>query len=1097
MSKTGKTKTRSLAMHSDLGSLPDFEILHSLLMREGMKHSPNVWLNIHQLLATLAARDSLPQTPEILARLLSPIVCKNPQQQYRMPIVVNEWLKQNKPSSIDTKPTVQAKIHSPEQDKVVAWQQGIKQFNRRSWYYELAILVLLLVGFTVVLYPPPEPDRPIVTEKKLPPDDHSAPDPKTPTVPIIDRIAPNPLPIPEQLPDSWQRWLHYLAWIIPCLPILLAVLYLIWRYRKQIVLRNNAPQGDKLLTCLNLTPDESDTLSPFTGSEFIKSAAKLLHPVWTESRRLHIADSVIATANNFGFFTPRYQQRHNSGSECLILVQSIHGKDQAADFAELLVAALKKQKVQIRSYRFRDDPRRLIPWIQPPHSPDIKALSLEQLAQKRSDARLIVISEWNILFHPYQPERPQDWIKSFENWTRRVWLSSGYENERWAERATRQARQLNFRLLPLASEYIADMVKWLQEDGKRPASLGVTDDESEHLPAILSETADSWLDWRPPHGTDINRLCHQLQIYLSNDGLNKDGFLLLQALAVFPKPIKLLPQILDIQLFQDHSGNASQLRLERERRLQRLSRLPWLRFAYMPDYLRLALLKRLNKAERQKIRNAWAAILQKLTDEDSAQKLTLPIALPKISQIKIKNYLDAQTKNGAINDPIFANILLGGKLGVLDFSLPRTLNRLLSGSDKWLDLRPAFMAMLLASGSVWGLHHYWQSQGQQILIEFWQTTIEQQNADWQVIINYQTDTQALSEALAKSLQAIKFQVPQPQTQSTQSTQSTQAQIQTAKPSFNQINYATGGKTSAQRVAQNLRWLSYGANVALQEQSNLTSNTLQVQLAATYQHTAGFNDTLRYPYSKLEKTDNSKIDDNLIEPEMVAIPAGSFMMGSPDKEANGNSNESPQHKVTIPAFTMSKYEVTFEQYDVFAKATGRKLPDDQGWGRDKRPVINVSFKDAQAYVDWLSKQTRKTYRLPTEAEWEYAARANTDTAYFWGNDENKASYFAWFSQNSDQKTQPVGENQPNAFGLYDTAGNVWEWTQDCWHDNYKFAPDDNSAWLENTGGNCNHRALRGGAWYYDFQYLRSAYRLRFNSDLANFNLGFRVASDMAT
>ncbi len=229
--------------------------------------------------------------------------------------------------------------------------------------------------------------------------------------------------------------------------------------------------------------------------------------------------------------------------------------------------------------------------------------------------------------------------------------------------------------------------------------------------------------------------------------------------------------------------------------------------------------------------------------------------------------------------------------------------------------------------------------------------------------------------------------------------------------------------------------------------------------------------------------------------MVVIPAGSFMMGSSDADKQADSDEKPQHKVAIAkAFAIGKYEVTFDEYDYFAKATQRELPNDSGWGRGKRPVINVSFKDALAYVKWLSDETGQAYRLPSEAEWEYAARAGTTTAYSWGDsiDCSKANYGYFGDLCKTDKTKMVGSYSANPWGLHDMAGNVWEWTMDCWHDNYQQAPADGSAWLEQQNGDCDRRGVRGGSWGNGPQDLRSAFRFRYVTDVANFLLGFRVA-----
>ncbi len=227
------------------------------------------------------------------------------------------------------------------------------------------------------------------------------------------------------------------------------------------------------------------------------------------------------------------------------------------------------------------------------------------------------------------------------------------------------------------------------------------------------------------------------------------------------------------------------------------------------------------------------------------------------------------------------------------------------------------------------------------------------------------------------------------------------------------------------------------------------------------------------------------------PLMVVIPAGRFLMGSPDNEPERSDREGPQHEVWIvQPYALGVYAVTFDEYDVFFQATGRNKSNDRDRKKGNRPVINVSWHDAQAYCAWLSQQTQHSYRLPSEAEWEYACRAGTITPYHTGEciTKDQANF-------SGKQTLPVGSFSPNAFGLFDMHGNVLEWVQDCWHENYRdVPPDDGSAWLEKGGGDCNRRVVRGGSWLIDPRFLRSADRYRLLTDEAFNLLGFRIARD---
>ena len=231
------------------------------------------------------------------------------------------------------------------------------------------------------------------------------------------------------------------------------------------------------------------------------------------------------------------------------------------------------------------------------------------------------------------------------------------------------------------------------------------------------------------------------------------------------------------------------------------------------------------------------------------------------------------------------------------------------------------------------------------------------------------------------------------------------------------------------------------------------------------------------------------------PQMVYIPTGSFYMG--DIQGGGYPYEKPVHRVSVKAFLMSATEVTFNQWDACVTAGGcddsgpRSARGNNGWGRGARPVIEVSWEDAQQYVKWISAKTGEQYRLPSEAEWEYAARAGSETKYSWGNSigNNKANCGGCGSRWDDSKTAPVGSFAANAFGLYDMHGNVWEWTQDCWNGSYKGAPSDGTAWLS---GECSRLVLRGGSWNFDPYNLRSAYRTGFTTGSRYNNVGFRLA-----
>ena len=254
-----------------------------------------------------------------------------------------------------------------------------------------------------------------------------------------------------------------------------------------------------------------------------------------------------------------------------------------------------------------------------------------------------------------------------------------------------------------------------------------------------------------------------------------------------------------------------------------------------------------------------------------------------------------------------------------------------------------------------------------------------------------------------------------------------------------------------------------------------------------------------PVLQLEASFTDALSSGGEGPEIVVIPAGQFLMGCVSGQ-DCFDNEMPVHEVTIAeAFAVSRYEVTFAEWDLCLErgGCGGIRPDDEDWGRGNRPVVNVSWEDAREYAAWLSGQTGATYRLLSEAEWEYVARAGSSTAFSWGNEigVNRANCGDWETYDlgtcGDRwgNTAPVGSFEPNAFGVHDMHGNVYEWVEDCWNESYAGAPSDGTAW---RSGDCTRHMARGGSWSVIPRFLSSAYRYGNTAGNRNYSKGFRVA-----
>ena len=227
------------------------------------------------------------------------------------------------------------------------------------------------------------------------------------------------------------------------------------------------------------------------------------------------------------------------------------------------------------------------------------------------------------------------------------------------------------------------------------------------------------------------------------------------------------------------------------------------------------------------------------------------------------------------------------------------------------------------------------------------------------------------------------------------------------------------------------------------------------------------------------------------PQMLAMQGGTFRMGG---SGFVEADEGPRREVNVAPFIVSVYEITIADYALFARANGKPVPNPQNLDAATHPVVEVSWDDANAYTRWLSQQTGKRYRLLSESEWEYMARAGTRTSFWWGSSAGtgNAHCFDCKSDFSTGKPAKIGTYEPNPFGIYDTAGNVYEWVQDCYHPNYRGAPSDSSVW---EGGDCNNRIARGGAYRSPATSMRAENREKFESTRGHYNVGFRIARDL--
>ena len=1117
--------------------------LDRLLRDAGLPAGIDRWQNAQDLIAALAARHRLPADPQALRALLAPLFCRSPEDQRAFATLFDQWLGAG--TAVERTmprqgPPPEAKPQRPPPSTPL--------------HPVLAALALLVAAVAAGLYLwlPQEPatkgpDTPI---RSAPPT--IQPPPFEGATDYLD-LPLEPLPPrspPEMLgpgPDA-RRILAAADWLVPALPLILAAGLLAWRrLRRQDVLRYRKGDADSPLRQIALAGEDDDLFT----SPRLRTALRRLHTtVPVPTRRLNERATADRTARNGGLFVPVYLDLPRV-PELVVLLDFHHRGDHLAGLAETLLERLRAAGVEVHRYLFQRHPARV-------RGPDGRSADLAEIAARHAGARLLIVGDPAVFVDPWS-DRPADWIEILALWPQRGLLSTRGAPALWRD----ALEETGLACAPFGEAGMMRIAGHLSRTpavapgdrvglrdpllpgrlSERSAALDEVPDESGR--SALLARIDAWLG---PRG---GLLLAAVAVYPElNPGLTRR-----LDLALFPADS---PEIRAQRL----------LRLARLPWL-RAGRLPeWLRIA-LSERTGAAQTRRIGDLYRELLRQATVdgegAVRLSIALPGSAEPLTR--RLPRVIRERrwrldrwIRDLAGFSGVDAPLRDRIFLDTVLRPHL--LDFRLPRRLTRLLPrrrAATGWLPA--AGLALVLGAG----LHLVWQGwdwrgkpahAGLRTLAgSGLQALGRLPHGGFRVEILHTRESLVLAERLAGVLAANGFDettlsgLPETETQAGTgelladpgSSEAGSTPVAGPRP----VNSVQLGSKAAVPpgafIADRLRYLAWGNPPVTADRlvepppgadPRLAGEPPPPDLIRVWLATTGHGGVFADPFERLltaaereafrnpEGLDlpeptmarakafevvRDRLRDGSQGPAMLALPAGSFLMGSPGDEPERWSTEGPQRRVSVPPFAIGRTEVTFAEYDRFAMATGREQPDDAGWGRGDRPVINVSWEDAAAYAAWLSAETGRSYRLPTEAEWEYAARAGTGTP-FWTGDcihTDQANY----DGNSDyngcgaktgvfrRQTVPAGSLPANPWGLHEVAGNVWEWVQDCWHDDYEGAPAGAGARGEEGGGDCARRVVRGGGWGFEPGGLRSAYRRWSYADVASYDLGFRLARDL--
>ena len=856
---------------------------------------------------------------------------------------------------------------------------------------------------------------------------------------------------------------------------------------------------------------------PFAFSRLAPSVRRLRQPRRQEVRRLDARKSIDKTVRAGGYPNLVFETRSKRPGYVL-LIERRNAFDFFAHAAKSLADFLHEAGLEVYAFAFSGRPYRLTPLWRKGHK-----VAYQEIVQRYHGDALIVAGD-PATIRRGNVSGANVWRPDTTAWSAMALLSAN-ASETWSHEEDWFHEQ-SFSVAAFGSCGFDNISAWLASDdkyGMEPRFIWEPNIGS-LFPRLLADEEERWLD--DHEDPEIAELLEQLEAYLG-----KDGMLLIAAIAAYPELRWPIARFLNEELFPDDGDS-----LEAEERLVRIARLPWCREGKMPAYIRLRLMNQLSGAQREHVQSTYYSLLNE-THRASSGGPTVEIADPgSKSLLEFVRQMLFSAPPGPYRDYIFQSVMLDKPKDMLGIEMENRRARQI-GKKRWREAIPDVLRLgrrtAIATLGIGFLTFVFFEPWFTGALE-WRNTKENASITTRLIyvpdsnvaagIESVRPTRFLAERLRWALEARGFTVameavtpPAEQLKSAAAPETvplpeilTSGRVNPlSRPvasNFVRYNDATGVSSIDQTVVTNRDTFFGQASTPMSEFSIVVAGLIE---HATYDQPVsriGYDDSVSWAdaletfmrgYSMtvddgeiivLLAEDSRSFQDRLAKgglgPVMTLVAPGTLTRQA--SQAEQQSNAQSQVSSFERPFAIGKYEMTFAEYDRFAIDTGRDLPDDVGWGRDYRPVINVTKADAEAFAEWLSKQTGETYRLPSDSEWEYAARAGVAQA-----DSAPSRAEANFSfGTSPDRTIAIGSRQANAWGLHDTLGNVAEWVSDCWNP----SPGSQGGRVD-RGGECFSDTIRNGSWQDNPDEISLATNRSVNKGTASNTIGFRLVREV--